>query len=211
MIKINLLKQSAQATKSYNAQGFLSGLSSDADLGGDVTASNRGAVEILVKMVLFLLPTLLLYGYEQYNLGIKEEAVASAQARLTSIQNQITALKPEVEAVESFQQEKKKLDERLNTIKNLSKARLTAVRSLDALQDIIPKKTWLTELNLKPNKLELTGGAVDDEQIGLFMESLKKSIFFSQPSLLSSKLKQTPEGSIKEFKVEVQLGGFSGS
>ena len=87
----------------------------------------------------------------------------------------------------------------------MSKERLKNVKSLDALQGIIPSKAWLTEAKILENKIEISGMATDDLVISDFMQDLTKSIYFTHVVLESSEEVKRDEGVVKQFKIKCNL------
>ena len=147
-----------------------------------------------VKAALFVVPLLLTFGYRQFLVSRAE----AEHVRLTKEHTEADKkLKRHHDAalrdIERFEEEKKRLNSELDVIKTLSKERLKNVKSLDAMQTIIPNSAWLSSLKIKADKVEIDGFAVNDVVVSEFMQLLSSSIFFSHVILTDSVEASTPE------------------
>jgi len=197
MIRVNLLR-SPDATNlaSYSA-----------DMGGTETsmASVTDQIGVVGKVIVILLPIILFYAIKAYNQWVITTEFENAKKKLTSVESELKALDPAVKEMERFQVEKKKLDAQLEVIKRLSKERLASVKSLDALQTIIPGRVWLSSIKIIENKVELAGFATDDLVVSDFMQALGASIFFENITLVSSEEWKGPTGVAKKFVIKCVL------
>ncbi|MDZ4677829.1 MAG: PilN domain-containing protein [Oligoflexia bacterium] len=200
MIRVNLLKDSRDRGTSTVLGGgtFLGG--SDSVEGGE-----SARPDLLIKIVMFIVPVIFLYGYQQYTAGIAEAQMEVLKQQSDQIDTQLKALDPVVKELERFEEEKRKLNSQLDIIKRLSKERLKNVKSLDALQGIIPAKAWLSQLKIVENKVELEGFATDDIVISDFMQSLDSSIYFTNISLTTSDEAKKEDGVVKKFIIKCNL------
>ena len=83
---------------------------------------------------------------------------------------------------------------------------MRSVKSLDALQGLIPPKAWLTTLKVTDKLLKLEGFAMDDLVIADFMQNLSSSIYFSDVRLeVSEDVRGNDEKSTKRFSVTTNM------
>jgi Tfp pilus assembly protein PilN len=202
MIRINLMHE-ATAVKdvgSAPSRGILSALFGNV---ADSQESAQDTQDTILKFALLLMPLILAFGFRQYKTNLLERELTNLQTEYTNIQTELKKLDPIVKEIEKFQEEKRKLDAQLEVIKRLSKERLRSVKSLEALQAIIPPRAWLAKLKFTDkNTVELEGFATDDLVISEFMQALESSIFFSGVNLeVSEENPDKKTGVVKKYKI----------
>jgi Tfp pilus assembly protein PilN len=195
MIRINLLRDSGSA----GVASVESGTSSETKI------HSLKPSDLVVKGIAFALPLLLFIMYRGYTELIQSRQLKALKTQLSTTQDKLKLLDPAVKEMDRFQIEKHKLDSQLDVIKQLSRERLKNVKSLDALQGIIPAHAWLRELKLTDDKVELSGLATDDLVISEFMSSLEASIYFANVTLVSSEEFKSSTGIVKAFTVKCVL------
>ncbi len=200
MIKINLLGKgmSTPTTGRSAITNFTQSLMSPRE-------ASKGHLDVAMKLIVALGPLIACVGTEQWMVGNKQQDLDRVRGELTAKQAEIEAKKKDVEQVQRFKADKAQLDIRMNTIRNLSKARLKNVKALDAIQNIIPTKAWLMGLKLDESKVDLRGRAMEDNDISSFMKGLEENIFFSQVLLISSSSAKTEDGVVKEFNIAASV------
>jgi Tfp pilus assembly protein PilN len=161
--------------------------------------------DLLVKIVMALVPFLLVMSYDYYAANMRQSALAAANAELTDARQKLESLKPQVEAVQKFQENKKKLQSKIDVIRSISRERLKNVKALDALQTIIPPKVWLRKLVISDNRISFDGNAVEDIDVSSFMQGLEESVFFANVTLKIVESEKTKEGVTKKFSIEANL------
>lgn len=109
-------------------------------------------------------------------------------------------------ATEELKKLKRQIEEtqaKLKVIKELEKNKTGPVRLLDQVAMAVPKdKLWLNSLGEKGGVLALTGTAMDNDTVALFMTNLEKSDMVSSVDLKATKLK-------KHAKVKLNTVTFS--
>lgn len=206
MIRVNLLRDVAGGGGGAAAGTMAtSGVALD-QTGTMSTEESAGSnFDIILKIIAVIIPIALTVSYRNYQIGIKKAQEDSLQTQLTSLENKLKSYEPGLKDIEKFQEEKRKLDNQLDVIKHLSKERLKNVKSLDALQGIIPNKAWLKSLKIEENKVEMQGIATDDLVISDFMKDLEASIYFTGVTLEGSEEVRTDAGSQKTFSIKCGL------
>ncbi len=161
--------------------------------------------DILLKLAVTILPLLGIIGYDYYADGQRQRALAVASAELQEAKVKLASLKPQVDAVMKFQENKKQLQAKIDIIRALSKERVKNVKALDALQNIIPVKTWLTRIEIKESRVVMEGLATEDVEISNFMQGLEESVFFAKVILKGVTSDRSKEGVNKKFSIETSL------
>lgn len=202
MIKVNLLKDAGKKQKK--------GIGGDSTiLDSEFKTALGGAVgdnQALVKRLAFaIVPVMIVFVYTWYiEHGLKSN-IGQLNAKITSTNSQIEALKPELDVIEQLKSEKNKLSTEVNTIKDLSKKRYVYVKILDALQSLIPEKAWITKMNMKDQTISIEGRATEDAVISAFMQSLEESAYFVNVTWVDSREVTEPQGTVKAFSIRFSL------
>jgi type IV pilus assembly protein PilN len=157
------------------------------------------------RITLFLLPAICVLLFRYYNSYVAKGELEEVTAQNTEVQQRLTTLEAAVQELTRFKEEKAKLDAKLEVIKQLSRERLKNVKSLDALQSIIPNQAWLTNLKFNQTKVEIDGLATDDIVIAEFMRTLESSIYFADVVLVSSTDSKKESGVVKKFAIACKL------
>lgn len=139
--------------------------------------------------------------------GGREEEVAKASEEITQLQTQVTKLERKNEGNKSIQEQvdalakqEKKLAERLGVVKEIIKLKKNPMSVLLYVAKNIPEDVWLLSLEIQNNNIVIKGNALSYKDIGVFVESLKNSIFFNKD--LALKNSRTIEATASQPRVE---------
>ncbi len=204
MIRINLLYDVGGGTPDIRGRSAKSSAGSTVSRILGKTASPDNS-DILAKLLILFLPFVALYGYQKYDEFTSKILIEKLKTRKEAVDSKLIALAPAVREIEQFQQEKQLLDSQLEVIKHLSKERLKNVKSLDAMQSLIPQRAWLASLKILENKVELEGYSTDDLVISEFMQSLEASIYYANVALVSSEEFKKDTVIVKKFIIRCYL------
>ena len=206
MIKVNLLRDgTVTAVKGGGAGGAtLSGLTG---LGG-AAASSGSARGLLIKAILIVVPIGGGYVYVGQEKDRLLENYKKIQGEVQKKESRAKELGTEMKAIEEFKSEKARLQVQVDTIKKLSQERLKNVKALEAIQNIIPEKVWLTNVKMTDSKIEMGGNAVDDSGVSDFMAALEASKFFTSVRLVGTTEEQKKDGTVKKFAIDGLVEGF---
>ena len=122
------------------------------------------------------------------------DAMTLARARVAQMQNDIEQFKPQLEQVATFRKQKARLEQKIDVIDGLDRARSGPVRILTELSTRIPERLWLTSLDAKGTGLTLKGESLDNEIVAQFLRSLGKSEYFVDVDLDSTELGKVKKG-----------------
>lgn len=131
--------------------------------------------------------------------------VRHAQARVTKIENQIERYQPQIEQVKEYKETKKRIEKKLEVIKNLEAKRSGPVRMLDELATHTPEKLWLTRLEASQGNVSIHGMSLANELIASFLESLDDSPYFSNVELLETNATTEQGIKLNEFELKASL------
>lgn len=101
---------------------------------------------------------------------------AATNKKIIKLKKKIKGIRTKVEVIEKFERNK-----------------IIPVRLLDEISMAVPKnKLWLRSLDEKEGVLTLTGSAMDNDTVTLFMTNLKDSQYIVLVDLKSTKLRTVP-------------------
>ncbi|MGZ6292139.1 MAG: PilN domain-containing protein, partial [Syntrophales bacterium] len=115
--------------------------------------------------------------------------VVIGQKNVEQIDREITALKPEMKAVEALKKEEDTLTAEIATINNFKKQSVSSLNVLKEMTSILPAKTWLTRLRIADPAVEFDGFASSAAEIIAKLENSKyfQKVEFASPTFRDSK------------------------
>lgn len=159
----------------------------------------RKQVTVSALIVVFFI-LLMVYFFIQLSSELsslkKEEA-----ARRT----ELATYKKTLNEIKKLEKQIKEIETKLDVIRKLEKEKSGPVRLLDEIAEAVPKeKLWLKAFDEKAGSLKLTGTAMDNETVALFMDNLKNSEHIVSVELPGVSLRDIPEYRLKvsDFIIE---------
>jgi len=104
--------------------------------------------------------------------------ISDAQATVRQLEADIARYKPEQEQVEKFKAKRSELEDKLDVIKGLDRARSGPVRIMDELSKNTPDRLWLTSLATEGVQITVEGDSLDTGVVADFLRSLNASPYF---------------------------------
>ena len=117
----------------------------------------------------------------------------------TRLNAELATFKKELDELRSLDQKIKEIKTKLNVIKELEKGKTGPVLLLSEIADAVPKdKLWLNSLRESGGTLSLSGTAMDNETVSLFMTNLEKSEHITTVDMQSVVLRE-----IQQYRLKV--------
>jgi len=129
------------------------------------------------------------------------DRIDRTEARVAQMQSDIDQFKPQLAQVAAFKKQKAELENKIEVIEGLDRARSGPVRILDELASRTPDRLWLTGVSTKGDLITLKGQSLDNELVALFLRRLGDSEYFTNVDLGSAKLGN--EGGLKLVKFDI--------
>ena len=107
----------------------------------------------------------------------------AAEASVRQLEADIARYRPEEEQVAVFKEKRSELEDKIDVIKGLDRARSGPVRILDALTNSTPDRLWLTALSTEGIQIKMEGESLDTGVVADFLRSLNASPYFSDVDL----------------------------
>ena len=195
MIRVNLAKVSSHGDEIEDSGG-----SSIPSL--DLEGVNQNS---LVKLgLIFLFPLGLFFWEGHVNNGIKKNLIAK-QAELRTLEAEVAKFGSAATAVEDIKRERKRLHDRLSIIAKISSKRAYKIRTLEAMQKIIPKDCWLKEIKITKTQIELNGYSRSPSSVQSLVEKLSEMEFLSSVSNEGMVRKKLGDTNVSEFSILAQV------
>ena len=110
-----------------------------------------------------------------------------AEVNVRQLEAAIEQFKPQEKQVASFKNQRKKLENKLDVINGLEKARTGPVRLFDELSRLAPDRLWLSKLKTKDGAVTVEGSSLDTGIVADFLRSMNESSFFHNVDLKKTK------------------------
>ena len=133
-------------------------------------------------------------------------AISDQESRNTFLEAEITKLDNDLGEIKKLQQEKENFLAKKQKVEELQAKRSQAAYIIDSLNVVIPDNTYITSLDAEnPTSYKITGRAISDNKIAMFMRSLPSTGIFTQPELLEIK----KIDNYQEFNIKSMIGSAS--
>jgi type IV pilus assembly protein PilN len=152
--------------------------------------------------------TFCIMGYTFFYLSSTLTGLKEDQKR---IQDELRGYEQTIKRIGELEKKIKEIRAKLEVIRELEKNKTGPVHLLDEISMAVPReKLWLNSMKESKGTLTLTGTAMDNETIALFMTNLEKSEYISGVDLQSAKLRNIPEYklNVADFVLEAKTYAF---
>ncbi len=112
-----------------------------------------------------------------------EKDLASVSASVRQLEADIARYKPEEEQVKAFKAKRTELEDKIDVIRGLDRARSGPVRIMDELSKSTPDRLWLTALSTKGVEITVEGDSLDTGVVADFLRALNASPYFTDVDL----------------------------
>ena len=146
----------------------------------------------------FLLVLIMVLGYFWYYL---DDRLQTLQGEKVAMEKQLAVLRQKVKEVENFEKDKKIYEEKINVIQQLKLNQAGPVHLLDQVSRSLPSRVWLIGLTQQGKSVAIEGKAMTNSELVDFIDSLKRSKFFSDIQLLESR--QTTDGNVPIYNFKI--------
>ena len=158
--------------------------------------------EVLAFFVL-LLAVLVLVGIAA---TIRTSQVTSKKDHIASLTKKRDSYKSTLNEIEKFKKDKQSLETKLAVIAKLKKDSQFTVRVIDEIANVIPaNRVWLTSMSESAGKMAVSGVAVDNASIAVYMQQLESSPYFANPELGSSSLSSKDGREVRNFSLSCEI------
>jgi len=166
MIKINLIGEGRRPAAVRKRR----------DISLNVNRENLGNYLLVVGLVLGLLAL----GGEWWFLKNK---LSTKQAKVVELEEEYRLLKPIIDKVNRFKQQKADLERKIEVIENLKLNQKGPVVVMDNISRAVPERVWLRKMQIQAKVIKLGGQASNENVVATFIDNLDRYEEFSEPVL----------------------------
>jgi type IV pilus assembly protein PilN len=159
----------------------------------------RQQVSILVLSVIGVLAI----GLSVYGLMLNK--IGSTKAQIESSENEVKSLKAKIGAIDNIKKLQEDVKKKLDVLNKLRREKKGPASRLAALSDAVPEKLWLTRYSESGSNVSVSGVAVNEELIALFMKNLQASGSFTNVELQVSEQTEAAGMKAKRFDLVFQI------
>jgi len=146
------------------------------------------------QLMIYGLSVVLLFCVMGYTFFHLTSTLSNLKEDEKRIQGELKSHEQTIKRIVDLEKKIKEIRTKLEVIRKLERDKTGPVHLLDEIAMAVPKeKLWLSSLKENKGTLTLTGTAMDNETVALFMTNLEKSDYISGVDLQSAKLKSIPE------------------
>jgi len=113
----------------------------------------------------------------------QDAALEKADLAIRQLETDIARYKPEEEKVQVFKAKRIELEDKIDVIRGLDRARSGPVRIMDELSRSTPERLWLTGLSTEGIRITVEGDSFDTAIVADFLRSLNASPYFTDVDL----------------------------
>ncbi len=112
--------------------------------------------------------------------------------RVATLRQEIIQLNEQTREVHDLDKKKKELAAKLKVIDDLNQRRVGPLHVMEALSTSAPEKLWLVEFAESKGQANITGLALDNQTIAIFLRQLNQSPYFVKVDLDEAALQSQP-------------------
>lgn len=200
MIKINLLKQNSK----MKSHGKKSSSSIDENKHIDAEDVRKEAIRRFLMILIFPICLIL---YEALSVPDQQSSLLIEEKKLKDINDFIAKNNQIAESIKKMQNRENIISLKIAEIEKKASEKNSRVQMLDVLQQLIPDRVWLTKLTENDANVTLSGMAMNESELNVFLEALSQSLIFREVSMLNSNQTVLDGNSLKKFEISFKLGG----
>jgi len=159
----------------------------------------RQQVSILVLSVIGVL----VIGLSVYALLLNK--INTTKAQIESSESELQSLKAKIGAIDNIKKLQEDVKKKLDVLNKLRREKSGPASRLAALSDAVPEKLWLTRYAESGGNVSVSGVAVNEELIALFMRNLQASGAFANVDLQVSEQTDLSGMKAKRFDLVFQI------
>ena len=107
--------------------------------------------------------------------------IKSLDGQIRTAQREVDELRPILEEVNDFKAKKEDLQRKIDIINELTLLKEGPVHIMDQVSRALPDLLWVTQMNVRGRRVDLTGTAFNTNAVAAFIENLDKVPEFREP------------------------------
>lgn len=171
------------------------------------TVNVTAVIIVVVAMAFSVLPHLFFLQYKTYVETEHQVRLKTIRIKMGKINMEISKLSSLQSELQSYEQQKKTVSEKLASVKELLAARGTPVNVLDTLGQSLPRRTWLTSIEMilsAEGSVKLLGHSYSNEEISDYIDKLAESVYLADTRLESVTSEIKDKVTTKTFSISAK-------
>jgi type IV pilus assembly protein PilN len=163
------------------------------------------------QISVYVLTVVLLFCAVAYLFMDLDRELTQTKTREQNLRQELAVFEKTLKQIAELEKKIKDVKAKLQVIRDLEKKKTGPVHLLDEIAMAVPReKLWLNSLAETAGMLKITGTAMDNETVALFMTSLEKSEYIQSVELVSTKLLHlAPQRlNVSEFALECKTYAY---
>lgn len=131
--------------------------------------------------------------------------IGSAKTEIQNSESELQSLKAKIGTMDNIKKLQDEVKKKLDVLNQLRRAKNGPAARFAALSDAVPEKVWLTRYSENGPLVQVSGMAVSEELIAVFMKNLEASGAFSGVELQVSEQTESAGTKNKRFDLQFQI------
>ena len=165
---------------------------------------------LLMMLGGFLASVIAFIGVFGMMLSSVNSEIVNLNTQIENFEDLLVDLRKKTKVVENLEKKRDELNSKLSVIAELKQNKLGPVRILDDLNTALPGKAWISSVEEKGQGMEISGHALDNQTIALFMKDLEQSNYFKKVDLVETKQAENQGAKVKSFTLLADIS-YSGN
>lgn len=202
MIKVNLLTQSAGVSGATS----VTTMATANDEQQDATISPEVRKQAFSKLIVTVLPVLGMYAYSEfYRLPELRGTLGSLSAQASELEAFNSKNQELTDEITKINEDKANIQARIKTVQKISKHRFDEVKMIEALQQMIVERVFLSNITYKQGKVTLSGYGETVKDVIDFQDQLQKSVLLRDVVLVQQRDETLNDQTVKQFEINFRL------
>ncbi len=162
--------------------------------------------KLATKVALMILPIIGLLYWESYALNEKKLQLESIQAQDKKLEEELAKEKALDETLQNVAQQKKDLDDKFNVVHQIFSLRNQKLRTLYALRDKLPQRSWLKQVVFRDKTVSIIGYSSSIDEASSFAQALNDmSELFASVNTTNTASEKINGGEYFKFDIFIKL------
>ena len=168
-------------------------------------ASAEGTPHPGVKIALMLAAMILLIIYEKINISQLQSQLVAKQQQVQEIEQEIAKYGSVTSVVQDLIKEKKRLNDQLAVIAQISKKRAFKLMAIKLVQESVLEDLWLSELVVDENVMTFDGLSRTPTSVQQIVQNLNKTEFIERATNKVLKRQRVGNEDLNAFSIEATV------
>lgn len=134
---------------------------------------------VLIAILISYLPDFIILPSLEAERAAEQEKINTLTQEANKKRKQVNSLKGFDKQIQQLKRREQQLVEKLELVKTIISKKKNPWKVLEYVAKNIPPEIWLTEINYEDDKMIFKGLSMDYTNQGVFLENLKRSVFFA--------------------------------